>query len=509
MSNSRSKVSISIEDRRGLLQVMDSKLQERTSGVGEIKTDLEPGIYKARASLSESISERYFEVKADADEVEISMPALQLKSAMPTLSNTQRQVAQQERLTQAIKHPTLHSGHGESALLLCSRFQASSDPGVLPVFRLKSADGKTVVFDFSQPEELRRDQDGIQVVCIMIEAGRYLLCHEPEFGSSSALAVEAVRGWRSEYFIRVDVPSREGAEGVPDLVDCFVSMARVDSDTPRPLSESRVSEVARRSLAVRQNLLSRQEMSVLLNGKFSDPIFGLLAANVELLCERPDLHLLRVVHGNVARMLGRNNADVVALRCALYAFEPTRQGMPKLNGLSKPLLAASWYRLKDTAEKLKKRYEYELAPPKGGSVWYVWEPNSLERLILDVVEATQKSTKEIKKQLRRNGVTGERIETVIAEQRAELGSAVLNAVTNMDWLKLGGLVVSETGESSSQLTKAQLSLLPALQLVTSEIKNGRTVSLDGLNTVREQLHISWKGLDRAVSDLGSLLQDKK
>ena len=69
MSSSKSKVSVSIEGHQGLVQVLDSHLQERTSGVGVIQTDLEPGIYKARASLSESISERYFEVKPDSEDV--------------------------------------------------------------------------------------------------------------------------------------------------------------------------------------------------------------------------------------------------------------------------------------------------------------------------------------------------------------------------------------------------------------------------------------------------------
>jgi hypothetical protein len=509
MSSSKSKVSVSIEGHQGLVQVLDSHLQERTSGVGGIQTDLEPGIYKVRASLSESISEHYFEVKPDSEDVEISIPALQLKSAVPTLSNTPRQKAQQKRLEDAIRHPTLDPGIGGGAgLMLCSRFHASIEPGVLPTFRLRTPEGELVV-DLSLRAESRHDAEGIQALSIMLKPGHYRMCHEPEFGASSAIAVEAVSGWRLEFFFRVDAPSKKGAEGVPDLVDYFVSMARVESKASKSLSESRASEVARRSLAIKKNLLTSSEMSILLYGKFSDPIFGLLVAHVELLSERPDVELLKAITRNVARMLGQDHSDVIALRCALYVLDPASvPKKPKLERVSAPLLAGSWVHLKNAAKDLGDEYRYELSEPKGGSVWYVWKPYSVQGLVADVLEATEQAKGEIKKQLRKRGITVERIETVISEQKVQLGEVVLGAITSVDWNKVGTLVATQSGKSTEGLTDAQLSLLPALQLVSSEIERGRSVDVEGLNTVRKQLKVSWKGLGRAVSDLGSLL-DKK
>jgi len=114
----------------------------------------------------------------------------------------------------------------------------------------------------------------------------------------------------------------------------------------------RVLEVARHALARGHNLIGDRAMAELLNGKFENPMMGILSANLLLLDKNPNLGLAETVVTNTATLIGADYPDLLALSWKLSnsKYGRTNEGQAGLDVAHlferlkhPPLLQISWH----------------------------------------------------------------------------------------------------------------------------------------------------------------------
>ena len=381
MSSSNPNVRVRISDGQGELEIVDSRFNVIAEGFGEVTSNpLLPGIYKARARAGDARDEQIFAVTKDSRQVEVTFPALKFASPIPLDGTSTTHEYHQGPVGKSLYNPPIDIGAGTgAAILICLRdpwtkFGSSSQPiadysRAFDGFRLRDSDG-SILADFDG--RLLPNSWGIVVASFSVEPGTYIFSYKGAQDETRSVPVHAVRDWQTQMFVSVSVRARSTSDlGLPDLSDRAVLMTRLGEQFYANERHVRLTEIARVALAGGTQGISESDLAELLHGKFENPVLGLFAAHLLLRRDRP-LKQLRAVLQNIAKLLGDDFPDVVALRC-----EVNRRGRnfgPTVSVKEPPLLRASWDLLATNAEGIAPgsfaaRVAQVLSP---GGIWTDW-----------------------------------------------------------------------------------------------------------------------------------------
>jgi hypothetical protein len=192
----------------------------------------------------------------------------------------------------------------------------------------------------------------------------------PDTASSPArdMAITVVRGWQTQIFMTL-------ANG-PSFASASVLMGR-DGFHP----DDRVAQAVDSALTGLQNgtdLLLPKERTMLLYGKFSNPMLGLVGAHALFRSADLERRASDTIHRNLSRLLGPDDPDVRALQLmAARRFGTAVDAQPFERP---PMLRAGLEALLDAAAETP-----ELLPPGGlladiaprryvDSPWSTWQP---------------------------------------------------------------------------------------------------------------------------------------
>jgi hypothetical protein len=318
MSKFHDPASLRVDSPIDSIQVslVDSSFNEVAHGTGGLEAELRPGIYELRFSAGSSVGSRLINLQAGEkyhEAADLSFPA-----AIPLRGTSTWNERHQNAAIEASEHAVrTNHGHLGGALVVMARALGDLDPDLdsdpisrPPEFEL--AEGTTRAgghdpFDEENPACWRRDGPDWKAMAAAVEPGGY--CLRSRSGESTVeQSLWVAPGWQTLAFLPAD---RDGVVGSR----ATVVMAPVDRpwDPEFARRTAQATELALAGLRERRTVLPPNFLDLLLRGKFTDPMLGVLGAHSMLLSPSMDLELFDVVLGNLTRLLP-GMPDVAALQ---------------------------------------------------------------------------------------------------------------------------------------------------------------------------------------------------
>jgi hypothetical protein len=276
------------------LRVLDQGLRVVATGTGSVGLELLPGIYRVQASVPGAFDERLVAVRP-GDDTLVTDLALPLDSQAPVPSaRAQKEFQKELAISESQKVHVAFSEDQGSQLFIVVRSDGSRRP-TPPLLSVETREGEVIA---------RLDRDGsidpgrgFGALSVALPAGTYGLVHEAPGLGHRAQAVFVEDGWQTQIFIPWD----------PDAIDpsrALASMLGIGRGfDPNAAWEYEPLEAALDGLARGRMVLSRSEEQVFLDGKFSNPILGLIGAYGYLLRGDIDPQRLMVISYNLLNLL--------------------------------------------------------------------------------------------------------------------------------------------------------------------------------------------------------------
>lgn len=533
MSNSRISVTINIDGGQGELEIIDGAFRTIERGFGTLKTTLNPGIYKTRALVGEIQHEELFSVEPNANNVNIEIKAGQLKFASPVPlegTSTSHEYHQGAMVRATSLEPRdVNLGHG-CALLLFVRDPSednlkqlkSSSPEIqknyrhsFVGYRLLDSEGK-LLLNFDEISEYDPAW-GYAISNIELAPGYYVLNYEPLNGKHVAMPIQLVQSWQTQISILVNFPKGLETSGQPNLPDRAIMMTPMGVRFDPYNQLHRLTEIARYAFMDRRSIITSELINELPKIKLDNPVLELLYAHQLLMEKQPDLGLLKILVDRLAQMLGASFPDVLALRLALdylNGIKPEIINEP----LFPPLLRASWRILAHYPELFPSDSLLCKAAAHlvSRGVWFAWKPiasRTVQNLasILAGVGALPSTNAllDLAQQLPLEAIANHlkaKVTTRNLQDDVSIAhSAIVMLAQNIPWKTLFSRISIGLRERDlmAELTNLQKSLLPTLQLIHEQLKDGGDFSIEEFKQLLAGLHVPLPVLYESLMDLAT------
>ncbi len=337
--------------------LVDAAFQRLASALGELRAEVEPGIYKARFRSGDTMADQLVEVPPrlppGQSEILVRGEPLHFASALPLPDTRTSHEYHQAAWSHAWDPPDLSLGSG-SLLFVLAR-DAEKRPGEwsnhVPWqgLTLCDLDGR-VLLDFA--EAPRRDADlAYASAGIQVDPGTYVLRVDTELNGILEMPLVASPDWQTQVALRSRTLSRRRSGFSPggrgsrsvrraDLADATVLMGRPGYRADPSGQQDRLTELARLGLIQGRATLRPDDLRSMLWAKFENPMLGIYGAHLLMQDGERDMDLLHEVVGNLESLLG-GHPDVAALRLALTRHDG--QAVPSgLRFDTPPMLVRGW-----------------------------------------------------------------------------------------------------------------------------------------------------------------------
>lgn len=337
--------------------LVDAGFRRLASAVGELRTAVEPGLYKVRFRSGDAMADRLVEVPPQLppgqSEVLIRGEPLRFASALPLPDTRTSHEYHQAAWSHAWDPPDLNLGNGSLLFVLARDADRRPSERVHHVpwrgLSLRDPAGR-VLLDFADAP--RRDADfGYASANLVVDPGTYILRVDTELNGILEMPLVTCPDWQTQVALRSRTISRRqpgsqadggGSRSVrrADLAGASVLMGRPGYRADPSGGQERLTELARLGLVQGRATLRPDDLRSMLWAKFDNPMLGIYGAHLLLQGGERDMGLLHEVVGNLESLLGRH-PDVAALRLALTRHD----GQAAPAGLCfdlPPTLARSW-----------------------------------------------------------------------------------------------------------------------------------------------------------------------
>jgi hypothetical protein len=327
--------------------VIDGEFNLKDRGIGYLKTALEPGIYKVKVRAGFETQEQSVILRGQ-DQV-VRIPPFSFVSPAP-LSETSR--THEFHIAAAYDESRkvhVSDGHGSSIFIFVRDWTSDTPPAQTESAYPNPAEGLSLHdLDGNEIADLTRDGNRSDrwepwAGCnVELNPGCYLLNLKTTGGKVLEQTIVAAPGWQTQVFLLLKSPGDQPQESRadqpqerrPDVHHAAILMAPMGEGFQPDNNSQRLAELARLGLANERRVLS-EDVRRMLDGKFENPMLGILGAHLLLLDAEPDQSLLGVVVNNLQNLLGHNHPDVEAL--ALKIHPGGNQSFPV-----PPMLRKSW-----------------------------------------------------------------------------------------------------------------------------------------------------------------------
>jgi hypothetical protein len=317
---------------------------------GGLSIDLEPGVYKVKARLGETTTERIVTL-IDDDTVDLS--ALDVPSPAPSAGTSQTHEPHMQAAYDVARRPPIAAGSGAEIVVMARRFSGPGsdyDPNAeRPAHVTLREAGGGLLADLDHDGEGPLDlTDTALGRTIAVDPGTYTLHWTGREGIEVEQSVQAVADWQTQVFVLTEVP-HDGRHRATIL------MSRGQYE---PSDDARLVEAARCALADERKVASEDNTRTFLASE--DPMLALYGAHLMLIAARsieavahsaarggrpqgisPVTFDQSVFNDTVRRlqmMLGTDHPDVVAL--ATRASDQNLESPAPL--AAPPMLWRSW-----------------------------------------------------------------------------------------------------------------------------------------------------------------------
>lgn len=531
MSNSKTNVTIHIEDMQGELEIIDGTFSKISYGFGALEATLNPGIYKVCARVGDIQYEKLFSVEPNANNIniEIKSKLLEFATPVPLEGTSTSHEYHQEAMVSATSFAPDDVNLGQGASLLLFVRDSSEDnlkqlkPSSPEVqenyrrsfggFRLHDLDGN-LLLDIDKVSKLE-PEFGRAISNIQLKPGFYVLSYETENGTHVSMPIQAVQSWQTQICILVNFPQGLVTSGHPNLPDRAIMMVPVGTQFNPNDEALRLTEIARYAFMDRRSIITSELVNELPQRKLDNPVLELLYAHQLLMEKQPDLGLLKLLVDRLTQMLGADFPDVLALRLALAHIDGIKPG--PINELPfPPLLRASWRILAHYPELFPTDSFLckSAAHLVSRGVWFAWKPiasrpeQDLASLLAEV--ATLSSPDAFI-----NFAQQQPLETIFNHFNAKVAirdlqddvsvarDAFIMLAQHLPWETLFNRFSIGVKEFSlmANFTNLQKSLLPTLQLIHEQLKYDGDFSNEEFKQLLKGLHVPLPVLYESLVDL--------
>jgi hypothetical protein len=377
--------------------LVDAKLNRIKSAIGELRTEVAPGLYKVRfrsaGTMKDTLVEVPTELPLGQNSVLVEGLPLQFASSMPLANTRTTHEYHQMAWSRAALNPDRSIGTGASLFVL------ARDPDKIPDkatshrpwngLSLHSTGGTEPALELEFSDAPYRDENlGVATVHLEVNPGTYLLRVDTGLWGIREMAIHASADWQTQIFLsssslqRTRYGSQKHFSESPrtrttrrvDLHGASVLMVRPGNIVNPSEPQWRLTELARLGLAQNRNTVRTEDLRDMLWAKFDNPMLGLFGAALMLRSEKSGDFLQEVV-GNLSSLL-HDHPDVAALRLA-SGFQNTNGPHP-LYPLP-PMLLENWKHLIQSSIEFPELIpEGSPSAAIGGSYfgqgpWLVWQ----------------------------------------------------------------------------------------------------------------------------------------
>ena len=386
MSSSDRPVFIQAADGCSELYLVDDKYAVVASGVGRLSAQVSPGLYKVRQRIGDNERSQVVEVERSDAPMHVALPALSFASPIPLQGTNTSREFQQAALGQT---GTTAAGEGTgriSILVRDSRWEMggdNNDRGEFLVGEVSRLSLGSLEGTFDRPLQQLGQVDiarGFFRASIDVAPGHYVLTQSASEGLQHCLPLEVKAAWVPQVFLRITQQSGSIQPQALDLDHASIVYAGPGEQLYPSNPDLLLLEVVRKAFARRRTDIGAEFLQELLEGKYRNPMLGLIGSHLLLDSAEQDKARMKAVVDNTAVLLGEDFPDIIALRLRLAdrTDTPPAQGIPPVT--SPPLLAASWAALtRQTGTDLSKRTAIDIArmfwfpcTVESTSTWFVW-----------------------------------------------------------------------------------------------------------------------------------------
>lgn len=381
MSSSDVKLNVLASDGCSELYLVDDQFKTVACAVGELHTDVAPGLYKVRQRIGDTERSQVVEVPEGVRHVEVALPSLPFASPIPLSgTNTSREFQQ---AVMRRPQPAIAAGQAPRVSLLVRDFRwrhGQSNRGRQAFLRQQMERLGLEAFDGhvhkSWLELSHIDYDaGLFHATIELPPGSYVLTQRGQGGAQHCLPLAVLAHWSPQVFLQI-AGKGDSDESMPlDLDHAAIVYAAPGEQLSPENPDLMLLEVARKALARQRAHVGADVLDRVLAGKVRNPLLGLMGAHLLLGSPPCDTRKLRMVIGNTAAMLGDAFPDIVALRLRLADLERNAvdcAALPPVSG--PPLLAASWASLAQhpcTTDDVARIFSFPYSV-EATSTWFMW-----------------------------------------------------------------------------------------------------------------------------------------
>lgn len=291
------KLIVNTRDQAADIRVYDAEYHQVARGAGNLDVNLQRGVYLIRARVGDSEFSELTVLKKDARTVEV--PHLSFTSAAPLEQTAKTHEYQKEAAAAHSTKVHVTAGEGSWIYLFVRDWTSPQNRSAVPpvqnpmrCLRLLDAQ-EQLIANLETASFCGADEDPWAACNIAVNSGSYIL--ELQFEGSQNLEtangdwakVRAIRqtvvaspGWQTQVFCLLR--EYEGAGRSADLNHATIFMSRGLGFRPDD-QNARLTELARLSLETGRVNVGNDEMKLILQGKFENPMLGIYGAHLTLL----------------------------------------------------------------------------------------------------------------------------------------------------------------------------------------------------------------------------------
>ncbi len=315
---SPSKVHIVAQNGPIGIQLFDHQLRPVASGNGELKAQVPAGLYMLQYNAGSAQKQEYIRVEADKPYENLSLD-FRFPSAAPVFGSSSTHEYHTNPAAQLSNQPNQKYGTGGRLMIFVRSIDGD---GKSPV----NLDNLSVWGSELQPprrletEVVRDDQWGWAGLCAEVEPGAYALRWSETVKMREAQITDDTRKidqalWVAKDWITIVFLAYDNQRMSINRQNASIHMARIE-DGYQPYNSEKANqalELAMGSLRTGKAIVPDDLLDLLLNGKFHNPMLGIIGAHALLLQRKPNWKMFDTVINNLERMIP-GHPDLTALR---------------------------------------------------------------------------------------------------------------------------------------------------------------------------------------------------
>jgi len=373
------------------VMLLDHLFHPVSRGVAQVRAEVDPGMYLARAIAGNRAEEQAVVVRADAPAKVVELPMVRFDSPIPLADTRTMHEYQQAPVIQALNAPIAAGPENTGGFLLCVRDPSQSAVAAetktvyeqaYQGFRLLDENGDTVLDYDAIPSALRL-ADRLLLHKADLPPASYQLEWKAVEGPAIRLPLIIRPDMTTQLYVLLARSGHGSTRWTPDMENAAMAYGWNARGFAADSPEMRLAERTRYCLTRGASLMTTPDMDEMLRAKFENPMLGLLAAHLLLLEKDPMFELIETIIRNTGDLLGDDFPDVVALRMRLASMVPASPGSRHLDIVPitvPPLLRRSWDYLVEATNRTpdlipKDSFAYRVSRTVvSNGIWMAWRP---------------------------------------------------------------------------------------------------------------------------------------